>query len=150
MPPRSTHVEVGGTPDRALSAAKIHSILDNDPVYLAAVQRLAALDVLSDEHWPDPCACTGFGTDTLGRQDGKRGALLSNQLISAEIEEIEAHIERARQLQHPACAEHTIIRLTPSMQHARAQSCALRSPSRRTTEPSGSQSSRIGFEYSKR
>lgn len=121
MPPRSTHVEVGGTPDRALSAAKIHSILDNDPVYLAAVQRLAALDVLSDEHWPDPCACTGFGTDTLGRQDGKRGALLSNQLISAEIEEIEAHIERARQLQHPACAEHTSYKA--DSQHA-TRTCA--------------------------
>jgi len=100
----STHVPACGAPTRDAAAARLFEILNAAPEYHAAVQQLRELDELKDDDWrPIAAAAAGFGTAQFQQQDGK-GALLANQLIPADTAEVEAHVRRALELQHPAAS----------------------------------------------
>ena len=102
---RSTHVEAHGGLGRILAAHRIHKTLNEAPEFREAVQQLRSLDLLKREHWPDPRGCAGYGTDTISRQDGSKGALIENQLIPAEVQDILQHVHAAVKTEHPQARE---------------------------------------------
>lgn len=97
----STHVPAAGSPTRKAAAAAIHEMLQSAPEYRVSVGVLAAIDILEEADFPQGPTQGGVGAQQVGQQDGG-SALLGNQLIPAEVEDIEEHIEAARAMRHPA------------------------------------------------
>ena len=94
-------VPAAGAPTRQAAADRLFQILDGSPVYRAAVSQLRVLDQLQPDDWRPPCPSSGFGSAQFMQQDCG-AALLDNQLIHADVRDVEEHVRRALQLQHPA------------------------------------------------
>ena len=96
-------VPAAGAPTRPAAAARLFQILDDSSVYHAAVRQLRELDALRPDDWRPPRPASGFGTSQFLQQDGG-SALLDNQLIHADVNDVEEHVRRALRLQHPAAS----------------------------------------------
>ena len=100
---RSTHLPAAGDPGRQAAANRLFAILNGAPEYHAAVARLKELDELREGDWRPVAQSAGFGDAQFLQQDGG-GALLANQLIPADVDEVERHVRDALQQQHPAAS----------------------------------------------
>ena len=68
--------------------------------FASVVDEISRGDLLTAADWPEVACAVGFGRAALGQQDG-RAALLSGQLVSADVNDVAMHIKEALERSHP-------------------------------------------------